>query len=75
MSAAVAPPRISAQCDRCQTHLIAPEWSEYIGPSEMIHIWRCPICGHEFETVDNRSEQTVSEAEAIEDFFPSLLVA
>lgn len=75
MSASIASLRISAECDRCKTKLIVPEWSEVVGASETVHIWRCPICGNEFETIENKMVQTMSDDEVIEDFFPNLLVA
>ena len=75
MSTSIASLRVSAQCDRCKLPLIAPEWSEVLSANETIHIWYCPICGNEFETFDTKTDQTMSDDEAIEDFFPSLLVA
>jgi uncharacterized Zn finger protein (UPF0148 family) len=75
MSTSIASVRISAQCDRCKIPLIAPEWSEVVSANETVHIWRCPICGKEFETVDTKTNQTMSDDELIEDFFPTLLVA
>ena len=75
MSTSIASVRISAKCDRCKTPLISPEWSEVAGPNETIHIWHCPICDNEFETVDTKNDQTMSDADVIEDFFSTLLVA
>jgi hypothetical protein len=67
--------RCSAKCIQCGTTLIFPEWSESLGDHETIHIWHCPICGHEFETTDDVIEQKPSDAEVIEECLPSLLVA
>jgi hypothetical protein len=75
MSTSIASLRVSAQCDRCKLPLIAPEWSEVLSANETIHIWYCPICGNEFETFDTKTDQTMSDDEAIKDFFPNLLVA
>jgi ribosomal protein L37AE/L43A len=55
--------------------LIFPEWSESVGERQAVHIWHCPVCGREFETTDNAIEQTLSDAELIEEFLPNLLVA
>ncbi len=67
--------RTSAECERCRIPLIAPAWSEIVDANETIHIWRCPICGREFETSENKVVRTMSDDEIIEDFFPNLLVA
>jgi hypothetical protein len=67
--------RCSAKCVQCGTLLIFPEWSESVGERQAIHIWHCPVCGREFETTDNVIEQTLSDAELIEEFLPNLLVA
>ena len=75
MSTSLASLRISAECSRCKTHLIAPEWSEYVSKQETVHIWHCPICGNEFETVDNSIVPTLSDDELVEEFLPVLLVA
>ncbi len=75
MSTSAASLRVSAECERCKTPLIAPAWSEIVDANEAIHIWHCPICGHEFETTENKVVQTMSDDEVIEDFFPNLLVA
>ncbi len=75
MSASIASLRISAQCTRCGTPLIVPAWSEAINDTEWVHIWSCPLCANEFETVDRRAEPAVSEDELVQDFLPNLLVA
>ena len=67
--------QVSANCTRCGIHLTAPEWSERIGGAETVHIWHCPWCGNEFETVDDSVTQTVSDEESIRDQFANLLVA
>jgi len=75
MSTSLAALRISTTCDRCKTLLIAPEWSESINERETVHIWSCPICGNEFQTVDDRAERTFSDDDLAQEFLPNLLVA
>lgn len=70
-----ATPRCSAKCVRCGAPLVIPEWSETVGAGQAIHIWHCPVCEHEFDTIDNVVEPTVSEDELIQRFLPNLLVA
>jgi RNase P subunit RPR2 len=75
MSTSVAALRISTMCDRCKTHLIAPDWSESINEQETVHIWSCPICGNEFQTVDDRAESVLSDDELVQELLPNLMVA
>ena len=56
-------------------HLIAPEWSEAINERETVHIWLCPICGNEFQTVDNLAEPVLSDNEVVQELLPNLMVA
>ena len=75
MATSVGALRISTMCERCKTHLIAPEWSEAINERETVHIWSCSVCGSEFQTVDECAEPVLSENELAEEFLPNLLVA
>jgi hypothetical protein len=75
MQPSIASLRTTTECRRCKTHLIQPEWSECVSSNKTIHLWKCCICGHEFETVDNRLQRAASEDELIERFLPNLLVA
>lgn len=75
MSASAASSRISAECTRCQTHLIQPQWSEWMSPDKTIHIWSCPVCGNEFETVDNCGAPAIPDEQLVDEFLPNLLVA
>jgi len=75
MATSVAALRISTMCERCKTHLVTPEWSEAIEGEETVHIWSCPICGNEFQTVDKHPEPEFSEAELAQEFLPNLMVA
>lgn len=67
--------RRGTECPRCEARLIAPEWSEQVGADSTVHLWRCWICGHEFETSDHQAVNAQPEAELIEEFWPNLLVA
>jgi hypothetical protein len=62
-------------CEQCKTHLIAPEWSEAINVRQTVHIWSCPICGNEFETIDDGTEPVPSDTELAKEFLPNLMVA
>ena len=68
-------PPISTECPRCNIKLIGPEWSETIEGRQTVHIWRCPICGNEFETVENHVDEQLPESELVEEFLPNLMVA
>jgi hypothetical protein len=32
--------------------MISPKYTGYVSSERTVHIWHCPICGNEFETVD-----------------------
>ena len=65
------------QCARCGNSLIAPEWSEYVNGGHIVNLWACPNCGCRFETTAEFSADAAAKADrtAVQDFFPSLLVA
>jgi len=73
--ATLASLRLSTKCPRCELSLISPEWSENVSDERTMHIWHCPMCGNEFETVDSATAKTISDDETVGDFFSSLLVA
>lgn len=75
MTVSLAALRVSTACDQCKTHLITPIWSEAIDERQTVHIWSCPICGNEFQTVDERPELVLSDDELAQEFLPNLLVA
>jgi ribosomal protein L37AE/L43A len=62
-------------CEGCGEELIAPEWSEYVSEQLVINIWSCPSCSNQFETKAQMPADTKATAIAINNFFPSLLVA
>ena len=71
-----APSRQSiSECRHCGAVLISPVWSESVGALETVTIWHCALCGHEFETTEQRTAQETARAELMRAFFPSLLVA
>lgn len=39
------------ECVQCDACLYVPEWSEYVEPDRIRHLWRCEQCGTSFETV------------------------
>ena len=62
-------------CAKCSEPLIALEWSEYVNQESVINLWQCTKCGCRFETELCVPADAEAVALAIEDFFPSLLVA
>jgi hypothetical protein len=40
-------------CIQCREIVIAPEWSRYVSPRDVRHIWCCNHCGARFETSDH----------------------
>jgi len=64
-------------CAKCGYALFVPEWSEFVSEGLVINLWTCTNCGNRFETEACMPADTEAEAdaEAIKDFFPSLLVA
>ena len=50
----------SATCPRCGIKLISPEWSKTVSAYMTLSLWRCPICGKDFETTDYIVEETQS---------------
>ena len=71
----IASLRCSAECPCCGTVLLCPEWSESVGPQDIVNIWHCSVCGNEFESTDKGIASTLSHAELVRAFFPNLLVA
>jgi ribosomal protein L37AE/L43A len=67
--------RSPTECIQCGTLLITPEWSETVNSGQAVHIWRCPVCEYEFETIDNVVEPMVPVGELIQEFLPNLVVA
>ena len=71
----IASCRLSAKCPRCEFLLLEPEWSESVDGHKSVYLWHCPFCGNDFQTIDEDVFPVVSDDEAIQDFFPTLLVA
>jgi Zn ribbon nucleic-acid-binding protein len=67
--------RYAGECPRCASVLLCPEWSEQVAADRVVNLWHCAVCGHDFETVDERAGAAPSPAELMRAFFPSLLVA
>jgi len=67
-------PKNTPRCAHCGIVLSAPEWSESVGENETTYLWRCTVCGHEFETKSNFVEKEPSEAELAEEFLPDLVI-
>jgi tellurite resistance protein/ribosomal protein L37AE/L43A len=63
------------ECEHCGTVLISPAWTESNSARQTVVIWRCAICGHEFETTENGVAPRLSEGELMRAYFPGLLVA
>jgi hypothetical protein len=38
-------------CAQCDSELIAPEWSEYLGKRNIRHLWHCWKCDFRFEII------------------------
>ena len=64
----------STECERCGTVLISSAWSESDAPQDTVAIWRCPVCGNDFEATTNCVEKKLPD-ECVRMFFSSLLVA
>jgi len=68
-------PTFGMNCTQCGDLLIAPVWSEYTDEHHILNLWSCVHCGCEFETKALLpAAESVNDAEAIQAFFPSLLV-
>jgi hypothetical protein len=61
-------------CVHCGNSLILPEWSESFSEEKTIRLWRCLVCGREFETTDGVIEREPSNVELAEEFLPNLVV-
>jgi hypothetical protein len=44
-------PRPAVPCAQCGDTLFAPEWSEYLDPRSVRHLWSCDACGYRFESL------------------------
>ena len=44
-------PRLCNSCAQCGEPIFMPEWSEYLSPRRVRHLWECEACGYRFETL------------------------
>lgn len=45
------PSRLKNSCAQCGEPIFMPEWSEYLSPQCVRHLWECDACGYKFETI------------------------
>jgi len=69
------PAQLPSACARCGATPIESEWSEAADAHKTVHIWRCTVCGHKFETKDDVVEPELTETELAEEFLPNLVVS
>ena len=64
-------------CSKCGDVLTIPEWSEFVSEGLVLNLWSCTKCGYRFETETHlpTDVELKDDAETIEAFFPSLLIA
>ena len=64
-------------CSKCGDVLTIPEWSEFVSEGLVLNLWSCTKCGYRFETEAHlpTNVESKDDAETIEAFFPSLLIA
>jgi ribosomal protein L37AE/L43A len=75
--ASIRHPDQEVTCSKCGDVLTIPEWSEYVSERLVLNLWSCTKCGYRFETEANMpaDAESIDDAETIETFFPSLLIA
>ena len=44
-------PQLTNSCAQCGETILMPEWSEYLSPQRVRHLWECEACGYKFETI------------------------
>lgn len=62
-------------CIRCGEALIAPERSEQVSEGLVRNFWACSKCGCRFDAEVPADSKSAIDADTMEAFFPSLLVA
>ena len=75
MSISTAPELPETKCPSCGVLLLAPDWAESAAGDRIVHIWNCSSCGEHFETLDPNIGRRLSDAEAIENFWPTVLIS
>jgi ribosomal protein S27AE len=43
--------RLRNSCAQCGEEIFMPEWTEYLSPQRVRHLWECDSCGYKFETI------------------------
>lgn len=67
-------PALVQTCPHCGNVVSQPEWSERVTKQQVVHIWRCTVCGRECETRDQDAGREPSTAELADEFLPNLVV-
>ena len=65
--------RFSAKCPHCKVPLLEPTWTDYID-HDTVNFWHCPVCGFNFETINDRIIQS-SRTDFVEKYFAHRLAA
>ena len=64
-----------AICDKCGDAPVAPVYAEYFSDGGLIlYLWCCPRCGNRFATEFPCDVEPEAERQAVQAFWPSLLV-
>lgn len=67
--------RIFTVCGKCSSPLATLMWCETRDDNELRILWQCPTCANEFETIESCVETSGKLKEAMDVFWPTLLVA
>lgn len=70
----MALPRFSV-CTKCNSPLAGRVWCEPTQDGKQNCLWSCPACGNEFESVEDSAVLSDELNEAVDAFWPTLLVA
>ena len=69
------PTRRFTTCTKCSSPLAIRTWCETTDTGEARMLWRCTVCANEFETVESCADAPGELKEAMDVFWPTLLVA
>jgi ribosomal protein L37AE/L43A len=78
MITSIRHPSQAVTCAKCGDVLTIPDWIEFFEEERRIlNLWSCTQCGYRFETeaIMPADAKSMGDTEAMEAFFPSLLVA